>query len=448
MQRGLSQTDLAAAVNISGSYLSLIESGRRPASGPILDRVASALATTRGHLETGRGGTDDSSIELDLRFAELALRSGEPDEALRRFSAVRAAADARGWRDVGLDAAWGWARSLEAVGRLEDAIEAYEAIAAGGELPPTLSRVVISTALCRAYSECGDLARAVEVGEAALAAASEPVGSDPRPAAGDVSSVAQGEEELVALASTLVGCYYERGDLTRAHTLAQATLRSADESQSPLSRAAALWNASLVEEARGDLRAARGHADRALALYSESDNARAVALLRVLTAWLMLREAEPHVDEAEALLYRALDDLAAIGTPVDAAYAETELARCRLLAGDWIDAIRIAEESLAHLGSGPRLEAGRARLVIGHALLAAGDREGAVSAYREAASDLAAQGAQRQAAAAWRELAEALAGMGQAAEALDAYRQASDAAGVRRAPERVAVRSHAAARRS
>jgi len=111
------------------------------------------------------------------------------------------------------------------------------------------------------------------------------------------------------------------------------------------------------------------------------------------------------------------------------------------LEGDWEGAVDLAESSLLRLGSGPRLEAARARLVIGHARLGAGDVTGAVDAYTCAASELRASGARRQAAAAWRELAESLVQLGRAEEALDAYRAAADAAGVSRAPDqRIVVR--------
>jgi tetratricopeptide (TPR) repeat protein len=324
------------------------------------------------------------------------------------------------------------ARAREAQGLIEDAIDDYELLFASTSLPSSVSRLRVATALSRAYNECGDLDRAIEVGEAAIAAA----------------EAGASDEEAVSLVSTLVGSYYERGDLTRAHSLAMSALTTADSAEAPLARAAALWNASLVEEARGDLRTARTYADRALAIYSESDNARAVALLRIVAAWLLLREPEPGVSEAEGLLERALSDIEAVGSPIDAAYGETELARCRLLMGDWQEAALIARASLEHLGETAPIEAARARLVLGHALLMGGDSEGAVVAYTDASTVLKTYGAHRMAAAAWRELAEALVRLGRAEEALDAYRAASDAAGVSRSPEQQVASSYAALRRT
>lgn len=331
-----------------------------------------------------------------------------------------------GAREVELEALWGRARALESVGSLDLAIGAYEALSRSDSLPAGLLKEVVLTALCRAYRECGDLARAIEVGEDALnlgaGVADNPIV----------------QEASVALASTLVGCYYERGDLTRGQLLARETLARAEQAGSPVARAAALWNAGLISEARGDLRTARSYVERALALYSETDNARATALLRVTVAWLMLRAEEPQLEEAHELLTRAVNELASVGSTLDMAYAETELARCSLLKGDWQAALVKAESLSERLSSdGPRLEAARVRLLIGDAHTVEGDVEAAAACYAAAAADLRASGADRQAASAWREVAESLARLGRTDEALDAYRAASNAAGVLAPPYRI-----------
>src|SRR6059036_331793 len=87
-RRGMSQASLAAAAGISGSYLSLIESGRRPAGGAHLEKFAGLLGCTVEHLQTGRGGSADDTAEIDLRFAEMALRSGDASSARERFESV------------------------------------------------------------------------------------------------------------------------------------------------------------------------------------------------------------------------------------------------------------------------------------------------------------------------------------------------------------------------
>jgi tetratricopeptide (TPR) repeat protein len=432
-RRGISQTTMAAEAGISGSYLSLIESGRRPAGAGLIARFSVLLGCTVEYLQTGHGATADDTAEIDLRFAEMALRSGDAETALARFDAALDQSSKLRRPDLDADARWGIARAKEAIGLLEDSIVVLEDLLAQDRLPAGASRTALRMRLCRTYSECGDLSHAIEIGEAALREVEED------------DSIELGSDEAVALASTLVGCYYERGDLTRAHTLGRRWIERAEQGGSPLARASALWNAGLVAEARGDIRSATRYLDRALALYSESDNARSISFLKVAAAFVMLRAPEPDLTEAERLLVAAVAELEVDGSSVDIAYAETELARCRLLEGNTAVALQLAEAAIDRLGFHPRLERAQALMVVGKARLTEGDTDGAIASYRLAADDLRIAGADRQAASAWRELAEALAGLDRTDEALEAYRLAADSAGVSRAPE---ATSEAAARPS
>jgi tetratricopeptide (TPR) repeat protein len=433
-RRGMSQTTLASEAGISGSYLSLIESGRRPVGAGLLARFSVLLGCTADYLQTGRGGTADDTAEIDLRFAELALRSGDPDAALSRFESVLSQAMTLRRDDLAADARWGLARAKEGIGQLEESIALLEELLSHDTLPAGASRAALKMRLCRTYSECGDLSHAIEIGEAALREVEED------------ESIELGSDEAVALASTLVGCYYERGDLTRAHTLATTWIARAEDGGSPVARASALWNAGLVAEARGDIRSATRYLDRALALYGETDNVRSIAMLKVAAAWVMLRSPEPSVTDAERLLNEAVSGFeAADGSSVDIAYAETELARCRLLDGDTAAAIEMAATAIDRLGAHPRIERAHALLVMGQARLDQGDNDGAVASYELAAADLRNAQADRQAASAWRQLAEALAQLGRSDEAIEAYRRAADSAGVSRAPD-AASTSVAAAR--
>jgi len=189
----------------------------------------------------------------------------------------------------------------------------------------------------------------------------------------------------------------------------------------------------LVSEARGDRRTARTYLERALALYSETDNLRATALLRVASAWLTLREGNPQIAEAEQLLVKALDDLHVVGSVLDVAYAETELARCHLLAGDWRASVILAQGVVDRLAeTGPRIEAARARLLLADAQLAAGDIDAAVDSYtirrpQPNCAPVERTGRRLQPGA---NLLKAWLVSVVQREALEAYRAASDAAGV------------------
>jgi tetratricopeptide (TPR) repeat protein len=446
LERGASQADLGAAAHVSASYISLIEHGRRPATKPVLRAIASFLKVSVQLLETGRatpedlvslgdgtpgattsnatsaGSGPDDQLELEVKFAEMALRHGDIGLAEERFRQILADVDQSSADEWVFAARLGWARTLEAKGSLEEAIRAYEAILADTDTAERFGdsayvRTII--ALCRIYRECGDLGRAIELGELAISMLPAEPAVNP-----------ELRESEVALVSTLAGCYFERGDMTRAHLLADSALERAQAANLPLARAAAYWNAALIAEARGESAAARRFVDRARAIYAESDNQRATALLKLVAAWLILRDEEPALPKAAELLESALIDLPVVGSQVDIAYGEIELARCRMLEGDWQEAVRLAEASIERLGNGSRLQGARARLTLGEAQLLGGDHGGALETFAAAARDLRATGADRQAAEAWRELAEILIRLGRTEDAFDAYREAADAAGL------------------
>ena len=442
----MSQTELARNVIVSPSYLSLIESGRRPASEAVLEAVSKHLDVPRAHLLTGQPlpAPSSSADDLDLKFAEMALRNGDATTARQRYESILAASPPLGvdGSAATFEARLGLARALEAQGDLVGALEAIELALSALERQDTstadeLVRLGLYVASCRLYRESGDLARAIEVGEAALTTL--PSESSDNPSALEIE---------VQVVSTLAGCYFERGDLTRAHLLTKSALARADAPEAlPLARAAAYWNASLVAEARGDRADAHRFVDRARAIYSESDNQRALALLKLVSGWLILQDPEPDLERAERLIESALGQLPMVGTEVDIAYGEIELARCRMLAGAPEEALLLAEAALGRLNGGAHLQEARARLTLGQAKLLIGDHADALKVFTAAAHDLRALGADRQAAAAWRELAELLSALGMTDEALDAYRQATDAAGVNLPPAQVSPALHAARRR-
>lgn len=445
MSRGISQTDLARTVSVSPSYLSLIEAGRRPISETLLQAISDRLDVSRGHLLTGEphassGGSEDN---LDLKFAEMALRNGDSTVARQRYEEILVSPvrDAEG-RDRALEARLGLAMVLETQGDLVGALEALElslADLAHGEAGGDGSRLRLRLhiAMCRIYRESGDLARAIELGEAATAGLPADLSRDP-----------DALELEIQVVSTLAGCYFERGDLTKAHLLTKSALARADAPEGlPLARAAAYWNASVVAEARGDLANAHRYVDRARAIYSESDNQRALALLKLVSGWLILQDSDPLVDDAEQLIRSALTQLPLVGTEVDIAYGEVELARCRMLAGAPEEAAELAQSAIGRLSGGAQLQGARARLTLGQARLLLGDQDDALEVFATAAQELQALGGKRQAATAWRELAEVLSALGRTDAALDAYRRATDAAGIALPATHVAPLLEAAQRR-
>ena len=424
--RAVAQADLAASVGVSKSYLSHIEAGRRPVSNDLLARLADALAVDVAQLETGTPADANEDLQLKLSFAEMSLRNGEWDLARQEFQAVMDRAGSLPLERFVDEATWGLARAEEATGSLEQAILTYESLLEKPSLSPGVPRTMVSVRLAMAYSECGDLARAVDVGEQALAHLErleppEDVGVQ------------------VELISTLAGCYLERGDLTRAQILIDRALALAADAGSARARAAAAWNAAVIAQARHDAVGARLHADRALALFAELDNARFVAMLRVVSAGLLLRQAQPDPRAALPALRLALVELQDVGTRLDLGYARTEEARALLAAGDLDEAGDTGRRALLDLATGDRLQTGHTLLVVGRVAMAQGDTEDALALLRQAATALEESEASRQAGTAWRELGEAYVELGRSTEAIEALRRASDLAGATYNPLRPAL---------
>lgn len=411
-QLGLSQARLVEGLPLTSNYVSLIESGRRRPRERVLELLANRLECSVEYLTTGRGGEDEAELLLDLRFAELALASGDAQVARDRFQQTLEHAERLQYDDVRLEALWGRSRADEALGQLEDAIAGFLALAAEEDLPVGISRTVVTMHCARVYGQAGELDRAIEVGETALAEARK---TDPGML--DI-------DEVTELASTLVGCYYLRGDLTQAFVLIREVIEEAEHRGSPRSRAAAYWNAGVVAEGRGEVEAALAYTERALALYGELSNARATAQLRSNYAWLLLRTSAPDHTTAEVLLRRSLDELADIGGPVDVATAETELARCLLVAGRPSEAAETAVSALDKLLPQAMLEAARARAVLGNAQMMLGDTEAAMESFTMAAGELSRSGADRHAAEVWVQLGEAMAELGWHERAAASYREA------------------------
>jgi tetratricopeptide (TPR) repeat protein len=414
----MSQTELAGA-ELSASYVSLIESGKRTPTEPVLALLATRLETTVDFLRDGVDAQTREEHTLRLRYAELALQNGEAAEALTQFGRLRE--EVQPGTATHEETLWGTARALEAQGRLEEAIGAYDGIRERAELAPDRAgRWADSVvALCRCSLEAGDLARAVDLGETAMRHIAE-LGLEP-------------SELQAQIVSTLVGAYHQRGDLVRAQALADQLVHAVEEQPSHGARGAAYWNASLIAEARGRMGEALTLAEKALALYSEGESRRSLARLRVAYAWLLLREPEPRLERSRELLERARDDLLDSGTSVDLAYCDTELARVHLLAGDPAGAVACAQAVLDRIGV-DRLESGRALLVIGQALCLQGDLEAGRRTVMEASRALQQAGSSREAAAAWREVGDVFSGLGEQQGALEAYQRALGLLGVSRAP--------------
>ncbi|HET6816610.1 MAG TPA: helix-turn-helix domain-containing protein [Mycobacteriales bacterium] len=411
-RRGLKQAELAQG-RLSTAYVSRIESGQRRPERDVVEYLAERLGTTADFLLTGIGRDEMADARLRLRYAELALHSGEAVDAVRELRSLLdetpdVLSTFRREAEVLL------ASALEASGALDEAIHVLERLRESDSAPNPLQ---LSINLSRLYRESGDFARGIDVAEAAVKLADE-LGLS-------------GCDDAVRLTVTLAAAYFERGDTAHAYHLCQSAIERSEAMASPQARAAAYWNASIVASRRGQAVAGVGLAERALALLGESSGGRNLARLHAELGDMLLKVEPPDVATAERVVARARKALAGeAGTVVDVARCDATLAEARLHVGDLEEAERIAAEARAAVGDSAPLLTARLEMLLGRVSAGHHDPERAREFYRSAANTLSAHATDRGTADVWYELGALLDGAGEVEAARDAYRSAAASLGL------------------
>jgi tetratricopeptide (TPR) repeat protein len=405
----MSQADLAGG-DLSASYISLLEAGKRTPSTEVLAQLARRLDCDLSDLTGAPAEIPVNELEVELNYAEMALNNGDPRAAFEAYRAVQEKVTVSAQPEVWYKAESGMARSLEHGGRLEEAVGRLEALhSASLERPDLVPRLTTVIALCRCYRELGDLSHAIEVAEATLA---------------ELEKLQLGPTVIgVELLSTLVGVYMERGDMHRASYLATKAIEQAGTITDSRALGAAYWNASVVMHRNGNTADALTLIEKALAIYAEGDDQRALARLRNAYAMVLLQSETAQPEVARDVLSQSLTSLRDVGSSVDVAYCLSALAQAELRLGNGEAAIDHAERALELLGPDHRLQSARNHLVLAAARLARGEKQSAQDAYERGALMLEASEANRQAAFAWAELAEILKLCGEDERAVWAYRQ-------------------------
>ncbi|NPC41223.1 helix-turn-helix domain-containing protein [Nocardioides sp. zg-1230] len=415
VSRGLTQGEVVGDT-MSVAYLSRLETGARRPTVKALTALAMRLDVTIDSLLEVDPGQDPDEVRLALDYAELALESGEPDEAAQHIDTALNRLDAAG-AGVRERAKILHARSLEASGREDDAIIEFEALLEGESLSG-LGRIKVGIALSRIYRETGDLGRAITCGEDVLSQLS---------AAGLDAS-----DEAVQLSVTVAAAYFERGDTSHAVRLCSKAIAQAETLDSSRARASAYWNASVMQANRGDIAAAVPLAERALALLSEGQDARNLARLRTEVGRLQLELDPPAVDEARENLTRAVSEMEwSSASPTDRAWTLLGLARAAYLSGELVQARElISEVEVTSSGHAPLAEA-EALTLAGRTCAAENRMDEAADFYQQAVLRLSAIGADKAAAQLWFDLAALLESVDLDEAARDAYRRAAASTGLR-----------------
>ncbi|MEV7504709.1 helix-turn-helix transcriptional regulator [Streptomyces sp. NPDC093018] len=421
-QRALSQNELAGS-ELSASYVSLLESGKRPPTEEAVVKLAARLGISVAELVGDTGVVPSRptleqplEAELLLNRALLALRTGSADVAAGMFAELAAVDD----DTLALQARTllGRAQALEWAGRLAEAADLYrqwlDLFADGCDDPVLRVETVIS--LLRCQRETGAPRMAAKEAEEALAAADE--------------LALSGTPVGLELAGIVAGFRWDLGQDTAALDLLEEAYGTADGLVGRADLAQAYGRAADAAEARGRLAHAVALARRGAEVCHRADALCPVARLRLAGAEVLARRSATATGPAsQPPLEPYAAELAAWGSPLDAAVAEAERSRELLATGDAEGARNAAHSALDSVGPAWRRTRAHASLALGRALWRLGDAAG-VRYFEEAADALAAVGAERQSAAAYLELAELLETEGDVRGALSYYRRASAVVGL------------------
>jgi tetratricopeptide (TPR) repeat protein len=393
----------------------MLENDKRVPTERVLAHLSSLLGLPVVQLV---GPTPENNFNdgqrLELATAEMLLANGAWLEARDAFASMESL--------FGLPAIWGLARSLEALGDLEQALAVLNRVTAMASPSEGTTLVRAQIARARCLAEQGEEARALEAARTAVSVAND--------------SGLGGSDEHVQALSMVVGQLYALGMYADAELAAMELVRRVELGSTWKARGAAYWNAAGVAEARGDLTTAVSRAQRALSILSEGDDDRAWARCAVACAWFLMRN-EPtpaRLDQVEQMLVVAEAKLRMSGSEIDLAYLETEQARVALLKGDFIGSIDFATSALHRVGKEQRSQRATALLVLSEAHFALGDEDAAVEVAQELELALLGLPRSRGNALNWRGLAEVWKRLGKQDAAYQALEEALNTHSVLRSP--------------
>ncbi|GAA3822149.1 hypothetical protein GCM10022226_48170 [Sphaerisporangium flaviroseum] len=401
---------------LSDSYVSLIESGKRTPTAAVLELLAAKLECSLTYLINGVTAEQMEDLELGLGYANLALNNGEVAESRRRFADLLEDGSLAGLASLRQQAEYGYALASEACGDLDDAITVLRRLRESSQEPPSSERsIAVAIALSRCHRERGDLAEAVQVGEEALVGPGRPAWTD----------------DLVELGATLLAAYEYRYDMLRARQFSAELLAAAEMLGTPRATVAACWNAASVAERVGRGEEALALAERALAIQSENGEPRNLARLRLAFAMLRFRVRPGEAEACRDLLLRGKRELAETSASrVDMARCVLELAKVEMALGEPEKALEYARQGRDLVNDRPRALRADADLLLGKALMLLGREDEAVTELASAQELLEHSPAPRKAAEGWLAVATVLERIDDGSASVEAYQRALACAGL------------------
>ncbi|GAA4591450.1 hypothetical protein GCM10023194_50750 [Planotetraspora phitsanulokensis] len=408
----MSQAQLAGP-DLSDSYVSLIESGKRTPTPVVARLLAERLGCTTEFLLHGIEPRQRIDTELGLRHAELELYHGDPTVAAERFGdIVKAAGDDNAM--LAAHARLGRARALDAQGKTGRAVEAYERLRREAAAhPERLADLPLTVALCRCYQRAGDTLRARDLGAHALSQV-ERLGF----VHGEIAV-----ELALALVETQTGLPFVERVLTESGVPA-ATDRTAET--------LGLWRASVTAADGEDSALAVQLADDALAAGRPARMA--IRSAKTATQWARLTAARSEgadLDRANELALSASRVFAVFpDEKLEHGRSLVALSHVRLRAGEAEAALVSAGQALDVLADSRGAATADAHLVLAEITMARSDDASASLQRAEDLLNACSEGLDRETAQAWRKLGDLWGQAGSIDRQAGAYRKALEAVGI------------------
>jgi transcriptional regulator with XRE-family HTH domain len=407
LERGLSQRELAAP-GVSYAYISRIEAGTRQPSVKALRRLAAKLEVSAEYLETGSQLAPDEERELLLSDLELAVRLGDSQGAEAPLQALAAEAIEAGDRPAAMRARVALATLAMERAEWQKGAALLEA-ALEGEVFAPVERYEIYAYLGRCYAVSGRPADAVELFERCIDGLKD--------SGGDAALEARYAAQLSYALSDM-------GELARAEEVVQHALAQLNETHDPYMRVRLYWSMARLAHAEGRASVALTNVRKAIALLQATDDTLHLARAHILASGITLSRgdadgAESHLDKAEQLL-------AAPAATEDVVEITIQRSRIAALRGDGERAVTLARRALELGADHSPIDEGRAFSALGDGLALSSEEPAADEAYRRAVEILEQQHQWRDAANACRSWARMLRETGREAQALDVLERAAE----------------------
>ena len=388
---GLSQRQLAFP-GCSPAYISRIEAGDRIPSLQLLRELGRRLGVSEDYLATG---TDVRPVSFAVLEAEVALRLDDLERARALYRELLDSSLSPAERSQ-VEEGLGHLALRE--GEPREAIAHFERALVTSDTQEW-ERPALAESLGRAYALVGELDPCVAIFERCLVAFER----------------LEDRIQSIRFGCLLGYALSDSGEFTRAEEVVGRALFEGRQSFDPYTRARVYWAQAKLRGDQGDVHGASRYAYQALAALELTEDLHYTGIAHQLVARIELERG--HAEEALAHLAEGWPLLERSGTPIEQAQFRVEEARALVQLGDKEQAASIALEVSGLLRDADPADAGRVYAVLAEVTIDLGDEEKARELYELAAELLERKAPNRDLVDVYAKLAELLEAKGEADEA-------------------------------